>query len=113
MPTKTKKTQATYSKEQLQRLIQEATVDCYDEEEQVMGLLTMVEDSVATPFDTEVLGVKVSVDSIENIRGREIAAVCRAGRVTQAISLADLPIPSPPPEGAEWIAAYRLWASTF
>ncbi|MFV2069358.1 MAG: hypothetical protein ACC645_20535, partial [Pirellulales bacterium] len=67
----------------------------------------------ALPFETEVLGVTVTVESVVNPRGREVVAMCRAGTHVQAISLADLPVPSPPPEGVEWIAAYRHWASMF
>ena len=36
--------------ERLEELIEEATVDCYDEEEQHSGLLTMIEDDVVFPF---------------------------------------------------------------
>ncbi|MCA1672630.1 MAG: hypothetical protein LC799_10650 [Actinobacteria bacterium] len=30
-------------------------------------------------------------------------------QVRQVISILDLPLPTPPPEGAEWIDAYRYW----
>ena len=113
MAKKRKGTKPKYSKEQLQHLIREATADCYGEDEEVMGLTTMIEDSLSVPFETEVLGITVTVESIENVRRREVVAICRAGNHQQAISLADLPIPSPPPESAEWIAAYRHWASMF
>lgn len=61
-----------------------------------MGLLTMIEDHLAVPFETEVLGVSVTVESIESSRGFEIVAICRTGKHRQAISLADLPLPAPP-----------------
>jgi hypothetical protein len=112
-PSKRKPGKPTYSKTQLEKLIQDATIDCYDEDEQVLGMLPMIGDSLAVPFETEVLGTKVTVESVECIRGREIVAICRAGKHRQAISLADLRLPCPPPEGAEWIAAYRHWVSTF
>jgi hypothetical protein len=41
---------------QLQALVDEATVDAYDKDEQVMGLNTMIEDILAVPFETTVLG---------------------------------------------------------
>lgn len=41
---------------QLQALVDEATVDAYDRAEQVMGLNTMIEDILAVPFETTVLG---------------------------------------------------------
>jgi hypothetical protein len=38
-------------------LVGEATVDCYNEYEQATGLFTMIEEHLAIPFQTEVLGV--------------------------------------------------------
>jgi len=38
-----------------------------------------------------------------------LEAVCERGGERQRIGLANLPLPSPPPSGAEWIAAYRHW----
>ena len=83
----------------LDKLIEEATVDCYNEEEQATGFLTMIEENLALPFATRVLGVEASV-----------VAVCERDGERQLISLTNLPLPSPPPSGAEWIAAYRRWA---
>jgi hypothetical protein len=34
----------------------------------------------------------------------------RAALLRQAIPILDLPLPTPPPDGAEWIEAYRHWA---
>ncbi|MFK4035944.1 hypothetical protein ACI2LC_09120 [Nonomuraea wenchangensis] len=31
-------------------------------------------------------------------------------RIEQAIGILDLPLPDPPPAGAEWIRAFRRWA---
>jgi hypothetical protein len=36
--------------------------------------------------------------------------MCARGKHRQAIPILDLPLPDPPPDGAEWIAAYRRWA---
>jgi len=38
-----------------------------------------------------------------------IKAVCERSGEQQRIDLIDLPLPSPPPSGVEWIAAYRRW----
>ena len=40
----------TNSDAQLDELIEQATVDCYNEEEQITGLFTMIEDNIAVPF---------------------------------------------------------------
>jgi hypothetical protein len=68
-----------------------------------------MEDNLRLPFDTEILGLVVTVESIDITGDDELVAVCRKGRNSQKISLLELPLPSPPPEGAEWIAAYCHW----
>jgi hypothetical protein len=52
----------------------------------------------------------VTVESVSYQNGA-IGAHCVRGDHQQVISLMDLPLPEPPPEGWEWIAAYRYWAS--
>jgi hypothetical protein len=45
----------------------------------------MIEKYLAVPFETVVLGVPISVERV------------------------DLPLPTPLPDRAEWIEAYRRW----
>ncbi|MCH7231076.1 hypothetical protein L0U85_09455 [Glycomyces sp. L485] len=40
----------------------------------------------------------------------EALAVCVAAGHRQRIAMSDLPLPDPPPVGAEWVAAYRQWS---
>lgn len=94
----------------LDALIDEATVDCYNEDEQVTGLFTMIEDNLALPFQTTVLGMAVSVISVDLSGSGQIVAICSRDGTRQAIPIRDLPMPSPSPTGAEWIEAYRRWA---
>ncbi|MGH8738883.1 MAG: calcium-binding protein [Burkholderiales bacterium] len=91
-------------------MIEEATVDAYNESEQLVGFLSMIEDSLALPFTTRVLDVDVLVERIDMTAANEIVAVCRRGRTRQAIPILELPLPRPAPKGAEWIEAYRRWA---
>lgn len=90
-------------------LIAEATVDCYNDSECVTGFYTMLGEHLATPFQTVVLGVDVTVTELELTEDEQIAAVCVRGRSTQRIPILDLPLPTPPPGGAKWIDAYRHW----
>jgi len=94
---------------QLDEMIEEAIVDCEDEEEQVNGFFTIMDDNLALPFMTPILGVEASVAAIEMDEFGRIKAVCERNGEQQRIDLLDLPLPSPPPSGAEWIAAYRRW----
>jgi hypothetical protein len=48
---------------------------------------------------------------IDLLSGSGIAAICSRGKHRQAIGILDLPLPAPPPAGAEWIDAYRHWAT--
>lgn len=93
----------------LKRLIKEATVDAYNESEQRVGFLTMIDDNLALPFATQVLGIEVSVERIDMSAADAIVAICRRGRTRQAIPILELPLPKPAPRGAEWIEAYRRW----
>ena len=99
------------SKRRLAALVEDATVDCHDESEAVVGLYTMIEDHLDVPFSTVVLGVDVKVTGVELTKREEIVAVCVRGNHRQRIPVCDLPLPSPPPSGMEWIEAYRHWAT--
>jgi len=90
-------------------MIEEATVDAYDESEQATGWFTMFEEHLELPFETKVLGTAVIVASIDLRDDGQIIAICTCGRERQLISLVDLPLPSPKPAGSEWIEAYRCW----
>jgi GTPase len=94
----------------LDELIEEATVDAHDESEQITGFYTMFEEHLAVPFKTVVLGVEVTVERVDMTDDEQIVAVCARGKSHQRIPITELPLPAPPPEGWEWIDAFRRWA---
>ena len=94
---------------ELDALIEKATVDCYTDEEQITGLFTMIDEHLAVPFRTEVLGAQVTVGKVDLTVRHEIVAICRRENQKQAIPILDLPLPDSPPDGTEWIEAYRRW----
>ena len=49
----------------LDALITEATADCYNDSECVTGFYTVLDDNLAMPFQTVVLGVDVTVAGID------------------------------------------------
>ncbi|WP_405427725.1 hypothetical protein [Micromonospora sp. NBC_00617] len=93
----------------LEAMVEEATVDTDGYEDERAGLFTMIEEHLAVPFTTTVLGVEVTVRKVE-LTADTIVAICTRGHHRQRIDLLDLPIPTPPPDGAAWIDAYRHWA---
>jgi len=97
------------SKARLDELVEEALVDAYGESEQVTGFYTMMENDLRLPFETEILGMTVTVEDIDVTEDDHLVAVCRKDKTQQRISLSELPLSVPLPKGAEWIAAYRYW----
>ena len=96
----------------LDQLIEEATTDAYNESEQAGGFFTMIEENLAPPFLTQVLGQEVTVAKIDMTGRDEIVAICLRGKEKLPVPILDLPMPNPLPAGAEWIEAYRRWCST-
>jgi hypothetical protein len=82
----------------------------FNESEGVTGIFTMLEENLAVPFTTTMLGVEVTVERVDMNKAGEIVAVCRRGRERQRVPVIDLPLPDQKPKGAEWIDAYRRWA---
>ena len=107
--TERRRSLSRLAKAKLEAMIAEATVDCYDESEQIGGWATMIEDNLAVPFQTVVLGAPVTVERVDLNRDGQIVAICARGRDRQALPILDLPLPSPLPKGADWIDAYRYW----
>ncbi|MDG4816988.1 hypothetical protein O7628_15945 [Micromonospora sp. WMMD956] len=63
----------------LEAMIEEATVDTDGHEDERAGLFTMIEEHLAVPFTTTVLGVEVTVGKVE-LAADSIVAVCARGR---------------------------------
>jgi hypothetical protein len=101
------------SKARLEKLIAEAVVDAYTEQEQAVGFLTMIQDHLVLPFSVIILGVEAVVEKVDMTRDSRIVAVCRRYNVRQRIGILDLALPAPTPAGAEWIAAYHHWSRGF
>jgi hypothetical protein len=93
---------------ELAEMIEEALADAYGDEEQVLALYDQMEEHLSLGFETTVLGIPVTVEGVSYAHG-SISADCVHGEHRQQISLLDLLLPEPLPEGAEWILAYRYW----
>jgi hypothetical protein len=108
MPSSRRRPRSSLTTAKLDALIEEATVDAYGDSEQASGFLACFEQ-IIVPFTTEVLGVEVSVTGFDLTDDDALVAVCRRGKARQLIPVLDLRLPTPPPAGHEWIAAYRRW----
>jgi hypothetical protein len=81
-------------KARLDALVEEATVDCYNESEQATGRFRMFDEHLVVPFETTVLGMAVTVDRVDITEDDRIVAICKRGGRLQRIGILDLPRPS-------------------
>jgi len=89
--TKRRETRSQHATEasnaELDALIQEATADAYDESEQMTGFHRMLDENLGLRLDWT--------------DDNQIAAIGTRGKSSHRIAILDLPLPKPPPEGAE------------
>jgi hypothetical protein len=90
--------------------MEEATVDCYSDDEAQVGFMTVVADSVVCPFRAKVIGEDVEVVGLRTAEhGFGVDAVCRYKGKDYRINLHSLEWPKQKPEGFEWVEAYQAW----
>lgn len=98
--------------ERLEALLEEATIDCYDEEEEFAGILVTLDEGIQFPLQAKVLGQVVEVIGLDEARSslrRGILATVRAGDQESRFPLSELEFIDPDPTSAEWLAMYRYW----
>ena len=96
----------------LRELIAEATVDCYGEDEEHTGMLTMIEENLQCPFHARVIGEKVAVVDLEWPKsGYGLMAVCQYKNRKYRVDINSVEFIKPFPAGYEWVMAYLLWRS--
>jgi hypothetical protein len=98
--------------ERLRALIEEATVDCYNEDEEFFGMLYTLEAQLAFPLQAKALGERVSVVGLDDGRSglrRGIIARVRKGSQEYTVALSELEFLDLDPKSAEWLEAYRYW----
>ncbi len=97
-------------------LLEEATVDCYGEEEEFGGVLVALEDGLVFPLQARALGEIVTVIGLNSERSsprRGIIARVRKGDREYSVSLAELEFVDLDPVSAEWLEVYRYWAGGY
>jgi hypothetical protein len=90
---------------ELDSLIAEITIDCYDEDEVLQAFENAFDEDASFPLPGSVIGEPVEILSVGQANGRrELIATCeRAGKRHQ-VALLDVTINADPPSHA-----YRRW----
>jgi len=100
---------STHTSAELDRMIEEITVDCYDEDEQLMGFDNAF-DEANLPCPGTIIGEQLDVLHVGQGDGRrELIATCQRNGRRYEIALLDIDIDADPAT-SRLIAAYRRWA---
>jgi hypothetical protein len=102
----------TTANAELDSLIEEITVDCYDHDEQLQGFENAFEEDATLPCRGLVIGEEVQVLRVSQATNRhELIATCHHDGHRYEIALLDVELDSDP-DTSRLIAAYRRWIGT-
>ena len=93
-------------KAELDEVLADATVDCYNEDEEFSGVLTTLEDNLPFPFEAKVQ--VVGIDERRSEPGRGIIAKVRKGKKEYGAALSELETPENF-EGRKWLEMFEYW----
>ncbi len=94
---------------QLDSLIAEITIDCYDEDEALSAFENAFDEQASFPIPAAVVGEDIEVLSIGTSNGRrELIATCQRAGQPHQIALLDINI-HPDQPASRLLAAYRHW----
>ena len=93
--------------DELDELIEEATVDCYDDSECISGFASMIEDNLEFPFSAKVIGEDVMVTGVTQEKD-EVLAECERKDKKYTVNILNVEFTSPV-KGIEWLDAYKKW----
>lgn len=92
----------------LEKLIDQASVDTDTIDDVAMGLCYGIQEHVKFPVPGRVVGEDVSVVGVEEGEGVDVVAICERKGRKYRVRLDDVTI-SVRPKGIEWLDAYRLF----
>jgi hypothetical protein len=99
------------SQKHLDKLLEEAMVDCYDEYEAFMGVVVTLDERLPFPFEAKALGETVEVIAIDDNRcdpRRGVIATVRKGNKEYGVALSEIELPKKIKHN-KWIEMYQYW----
>lgn len=96
----------------LDLVIEEITVDCYDEDEQLQGFENAFDEDAIFPCRGTIIGEEVEMLHVgQDDNRRELIATCQRNGRRYEVALLDIDI-SADPATSRLVAAYRRWIGT-
>jgi hypothetical protein len=100
---------ASQADQELDNLIAEITIDCYDEDEVLQAFENAFDEDASFPLPGSVIGEDVEILSVGQGNGRrELIATCKRDGQRHQVALLDVTI-NADPTTSQLIAAYRRW----
>jgi len=98
-------------RDELDELIEDITVDCYGDDEQLVGFLTAIEEELKGPVTATVVGVPVDLIEVayDGDPRHGLLARCRRGEKTFSVCALDI-LRVDDPGAARLLTAYRRWS---
>jgi len=94
---------------ELDSLIAEITVDCYDEDEALTGFENAFDEGAHFPIQATLIGQQIEIVAISTRKGRrELIATCQHAGQEHHIALLDTSI-HPTHPASRLLNAYRYW----
>ncbi|PJE63264.1 hypothetical protein COU88_00480 [Candidatus Roizmanbacteria bacterium CG10_big_fil_rev_8_21_14_0_10_39_6] len=93
---------------QLDNLIEEATVDCYDEYECLAGFSSYLGDKLLFPFSAQIVGEEVKVVGLD-FDEEQIKAVCEKQGKKYKINILNIEYTQKNVKNYQYIEAFRKW----
>jgi hypothetical protein len=101
---------ARHADPELDSLIEDITVDCHDEDEQLQGFENAFDEEATFPCPGTVIGEELEVLQVGQADGRrELIATCKRNGRRYDIALLDIDIHADPAT-SRLLAAYHRWA---
>ena len=99
----------------LKALLAEATAHCFDEEDEFWGMFSALVRGLSFPLQATVSGEAVTLTGLDghtSDRQAGVMAQAQMGDQEKSVHLGEVELVDADATSAEWLAAYRLWAST-
>lgn len=94
----------------LEKFAEEATVDCYTDQEAFSGWACTLEDKLPLPMKCQLLGEEAMLARVEaDDGGMAVLGIIKRGRKKLRIPVQDIEPADKKAKGLEWIEAYRHW----
>lgn len=93
-------------------LLEEATVDCYGDEEEFWGVFCTLDEHLNFPLQARALSEPTEVVGLDeehsSLRRGIVARVCKGER-EYSVALAELEFVNPDLVSVEWLEVYQHW----